>query len=300
MIISTNVARPGLTTNSRGLTLAAMLAVASAFVACEDNNRLPPRGGRDSIATVGRAVVGAATQSNPWFVVTVETEGACSGTIYKARWVITAAHCFPDSWNTDASDFFRRNRLDPTELENAGNVKIAGGPDATGQSISYNALNVFKQDGTNWGQAAGNNDVVLVELPSPGFSVDQVSGYTSYYHASDGVQVLNLDQWATSTLGVTSWVVNYGYSTVSLGFATGQVTDNFSTYYRIGLLDGKGVAQQGDSGGPGFWLGGNVWGPGDVYYHVGVTTTSDSTTFSDHVGIGANGNKSWIEAVAGS
>lgn len=104
--------------------------------------------------------------------------------------------------------------------------------------------------------------------------------------------VLNLDPWPTSTLEPTSIVTVYGYSTRWLGFADAVVTANYGDWFTTGLLNGKGVCQSGDSGGPSFY-----WGAGDRFYHVGITSTGDSAIQCGH--IGTNFIKGWLEKIAG-
>jgi len=276
----------------RRLTI--LVCVSGLAVACGNENQRPEAASTDKIS---RAVTGASSQSLPWHVPTVESEGACSGTIYKRQWVITAAHCFPASWDNNSDGF-----ISSTEIANYstnGYLRIDGGANSSGSQTAFNADGIYKPSGTAWGQASGNNDIALVHIPSPGFYPEQISGYGSYYHTSNSVPVLNLDQWTTTSLEPTSWIDSYGWATATyLGWATGQVDESYTTWYQVEPLNGAGIACQGDSGGPGFWWGGNVWGSGDVYYQVGVISTGNCNNVSGHVSI--YNNKSWIESIAGS
>jgi hypothetical protein len=232
-------------------------------------------------------VVGAAQQANPWFVVTVEGPRACTGTIYKRRWILTAAHCIPAGWDLDGSGV-----IGDSIGENPAQLKVDGGPSRLGRSVRRSAISIHKHPQSQWGQAAGTSDTVLIKVDGD-FFPETVPNWQFYYTLNRARRpVLNLDPWPTVTLAPTSIVTVYGYSTVWLGFADAVVTANYGDWFTTGLFEGTGVCQAGDSGGPSFY-----WGAGDRFYHVGITSTGDSATVCSH--IGTNFIKPWVEKIAG-
>jgi hypothetical protein len=232
-------------------------------------------------------VVGARRQPNPWFVVTVEGPAACTGTIYKRRWILTAAHCIPAAWDKNGSGV-----IGDAVGENPGQLKMDGGPNLSGRNVRRTAVSIRKHPQAQWGQAAGTSDTALIKVNGD-FFPEVVPTWNLYYTLnSSGLPVLNLDLWPTSTLEPTSIVTVYGYSTVWLGFADAVVTGNFGNWFATGLLNDQGVCQFGDSGGPAFY-----WGAGERFYHVGITSTTDNATFCGH--IGTNFIKPWVEKIAG-
>src|SRR5262245_58007441 len=104
-------------------------------------------------------VVGATRQPNPWFVVTVEGPGACTGTIYKRRWILTAAHCIPAAWDKNGSGV-----IGDAIGENPRQLKVDGGPNRLGQNVRRSAVYIRKHPQSKWGQAVGTSDTALIKV----------------------------------------------------------------------------------------------------------------------------------------
>jgi hypothetical protein len=242
-------------------------------------------------------VVGGRQQPNPWFVVTVEGASGCTGTIYNRRWILTAAHCIPANWDRDGSGV-----IGDAPGENPGQLQVDGGPDRSGQQVRLSAAYIYRHPQAKWGEAVGTSDTALIEVNSDLFP-ETLPNWNFYYTLNSlSLPVLNLDPWPTSTLAPTSIVTVYGYATRWLGFADAVVTQNFDTWFTTGPLNGRGVCQLADSGGPSFWWGGGDGG--DRFYHVGITSVVTfppggnpfAGTECSH--IGTNSIKPWVEETA--
>jgi hypothetical protein len=270
---------------------------ATVFVAtgCGEGEPIPPPE-RPVPSQAAQAITNGAVHSKPWHVTTMESIGACSGTIYKRQWVITAAHCIPAWWDANADGFISATELATTANGWRGFLRVAGGANASGAETAFNADAIYKPAATQWGTGFNNNDIALVHLPSPGFVPEAISDHTFFYHNNaSGIKVLNLDQWPTNTLGVTSHVDGCGWSN-DLRCGTASVSVTAPTYFDV--TGPGGISCGGDSGGAGFWWGGNVWGSGNVAYHVGIISLGDCSNSGSYNS--TYNNKAWIESIAGS
>jgi hypothetical protein len=284
-------------------TVMALLLTVSAG-ACE--GIADPAGERPpNIVQISRPITHGTARGLPWYVPSMESVGACSAVIYKRNWVITAAHCFPGSWDTDGNGIITAAEI-RAGWPQRGFVQSAGGPSAQGLSTSFRALRILKPSDAMYADIPvenGNNDIALVELDGVGFFPEALSDFASYYHLnSSRLPVLDLDQWATSTLAPTSLVDNYGWGGGSgmLLHALGAVTSSNDKYYVAGPYMNAGVTQNGDSGGPGFWFGSCVWDPGrpggSCYYLTGIHSGGGATTSTE---TSISKNRAWIESNAG-
>src|SRR5882757_6049618 len=102
-------------------------------------------------------------------VVQVNGLNQCTGTIYNGYWVLTAAHCFPATMDSNGDGLIGT-------AEGSGKYNVTPGPSSNGTPLSRRAFKVFRHPNAIWGSVLGT-DIAMIWLDpkTTGFASEVLS-----------------------------------------------------------------------------------------------------------------------------
>jgi uncharacterized protein YqkB len=235
-------------------------------------------------------------QGTPQIVVANANGGtACTAVVYSQYWLITAAHCFDPSFDTNNDGVISGSERPSTFFAHFLVV------DANGTSGQIAIEAAYRHPSTTWGDTATwSVDAALVRLDSSSSGV-----YTPYLYPVNYTNgKLKIYQGSTASL-LNQYLLAFGWGTTNENpyTADGQLHKAWKTVSNVTMspplqgdynavpYNNAGTSCRGDSGGPDY-----LW-DGSGFQMVGIHSTGGCQDGWEG-DIGAERWRSWVVATA--